>query len=275
MQTKSKTKLISSAIFLAWFFAGMFFVPVVITDAYNQESISILNSIISGQDSHQPEHYLRAWRKAHGISLIMLLGVLLLPNISNDRVNFVHQRFVKDATPEALGSIRFWVFLILFMNLIWEDLPSVRHLPVDLRTDMGVMSIIHKIPGYDAIYANNSFLVIAEFATIIACLFAMVGFGTRWCVPIASFLAIIHGGILREYSHFFHTCLLPIQLSIALSFMPCGDGLSVDAYLASDTRTSSYKQVRYGWSRFTCWLLVAAAYTSAGFSKLRLAVVER
>lgn len=185
-------------------------------------------------------------------------------------------RFVGFATPAELGGIRCWVFFILLVNVIWEDLPSISYLPEQLRVSMGMMNLLHLIPGWDFIYTDYTALLGLKLATIVALVFAMIGWKTRWSVPCGTILALIYGGILREYSHLFHTCLAPLQIAVLLSFMPCGHGLSVDKYLSrkKPADLSHRDLATYGWCRYACWLILAGAYVSAGLSKLRFGGIE-
>jgi hypothetical protein len=254
----------------AWVGFGFLLVPRLILDAYHGESWHVLNSVIQGQASHPPQYYLDDWRRIH---LASIVGLIVLPMIlifANRLGTIFFDRFVGFATPEALGGIRFWVFFILAVNLLWEDLPSVSHLPTHLRIQMGMMSLFHYIPNWESIYTNYSALATLKIITFAALIFAMIGFRSRWSVPCATILALIHGGILREYSHLFHTCLLPLQIAVALSFLRCGEGFSIDQCLTKKTKTDvpQSSMATYGWSRYFCWLIVACAYTSAGLSKI-------
>lgn len=199
--------------------------------------------------------------------LIVLYAIVVLAKRLG--ADFFHH-FVGDAKPEELGAIRFWVFMILAMNVAWEDLPSVSLLPAQLRTDMGVMSWLHLLPGWDTVYASYTKLVILKTVTLSFLVLAILGFKTRLSVPCATILALIHAGMLREHFNFYHTGLVPILVGIALSFLPCGEGLALDQYLSRNKTTStSLPFASYGWSRYLCWSIIASAYVMAGISKLR------
>ncbi|QDT99967.1 hypothetical protein V144x_54810 [Gimesia aquarii] len=178
--------------------------------------------------------------------------------------------FVGEASPEALGAIRFWIFMILAINVAWEDLPSVSHLPAQLRTKMGIMSLLHMIPEWGSVYASYTKLLVLKMVTLTFLVFAMLGFKTRLSVPCATILVLIHAGILREHFNYYHTGLVPILVGIALSFMPCGHGLSADQYFFRKKTTDAILPLAvYGWSRYLCWTVIASAYVMAGISKIR------
>ena len=85
---------------------------------------------------------------------------------------------------------------------------------------------------------------------------------------MATLLALIHDGIFREYSHFFHTGLVPIYCGAVLSCSPCGDAWSVDSLIRKN-RVRADRTVLLSWTRYAVWIVVAGAYVCAGLSKLR------
>jgi len=210
----------------------------------------------------------------HSVSFVIHVSILLIVALAilviAKRLGVTHfDRFVGEASPEALGAIRFWVFMILVMNVVWEDLPSVSHLPEQLRTEMGIMSLLHKIPGWGSVYASYTKLLVLKIVTFTFLVFAMLGFKTRLSVPCATILVLIHTGILREHFNYYHTGLVPILVAIALSFLPCGQGLSADQYFRRKKNTGTISPLAvYGWSRYICWTIIAAAYVMAGISKI-------
>lgn len=209
------------------------------------------------------------------ISIIILISIPLLVAsaimVMAKRLGVDYfDRFVGEARPEALGAIRFWVFMLLVINVAWEDLPSVSHLPAQLRTNMGIMSWFHMIPEWGSVYASYTKLLVLKMATLTFLVFAMLGFKTRLSVPCATILVLIHAGMLREHFNYYHTCLVPMLVGIALSFMPCGHALSVDQYFSRKKTTDAILPLAvYGWSRYLCWTIIACAYVMAGISKIR------
>jgi hypothetical protein len=164
--------------------------------------------------------------------------------------------------------IRVVVFGFLFANVLCRDLPSVAELPLHIRRPMGAMELLHQLPGWNRVYADEALLQWLKAATALAALLAASGTLTRASVPAATFLVLVHDGILREYSHFFHTGLVPAYCGAVLSFTPCGDGWSIDGLFRKHIGREN-RCARYGWSRYAIWVVVAGVYFCAGLSKLR------
>jgi hypothetical protein len=201
------------------------------------------------------------------ILALLALGALGALYLLQRRRHDLHRS--TDHTPAVaaanLAVVRILVFSILLINLLWEDLPSLSHLPPELRIDMGVMSWLHRLPGWSSLYTSPGLLWSLKVLTVVALFCAVLGFKTRASVPVATVLALICGGMLREYSHLFHTMVVPLQLGLVLSFFPCGDALSVDHW---STQRFSAEAGRYVAGRRLCWTLVAVTYLCAGLSKL-------
>ena len=189
------------------------------------------------------------------------------------------QRLVGEATPGTLGAIRIWVCLILLLTTLWEDLPSFALLPLELRTDMGVMQLFDVLPiGYQSFLTSASQLRLFQWLTIFLLFLAMIGWRTRIVVPLGTVCVLIVNGILREYSGYWHQNLIPIYVLAVLSFTPCNDGWAVDRLrkvslglpVPEPDRTSAI----YGWARYACWVAIAVPYVAAGLTKLRAAGID-
>ena len=180
----------------------------------------------------------------------------------------LYDRFVPPATAVDLGVIRIVVFGLILANVCFHDLPSVAELPAGIRREMGVMQLVHRIPGWDRVYSDEAALRWLKTATVVATLLAASGTFTRLTVPVATLLALIHDGIFREYSHFFHTGLVPVYCGAVLCCLPCGDAWSVDSLIRKN-RVREDRTVLLGWTRYAIWIVVAGAYVGAGLSKLR------
>lgn len=152
-----------------------------------------------------------------------------------------------------VALIRILVFGVLFCNALWEDLPSVAFIPKELRVEMGLMRLLHFIPGWSWLYAHHDALLVFKIATCALLAAATIGFWQRWTIPLATLLAILYGGLLREQSHFFHSMTAALYLALILTIMPRGKIPSA----ANDAKI-----------RYTCWIVLAGVYLSAGLSKL-------
>ena len=89
---------------------------------------------------------------------------------------------------------------------------------------------------------------------------------------MGAFCYLLLGGIIRQYTWFYHAGLVPLLVMIVLSLTPSGDGFSVDRLrkIARGQPVPAADRALpvYGWSRYICWLVVALAYFAAGMSKL-------
>ena len=185
-----------------------------------------------------------------------------------------YRRFVGEATAESLAFVRIVTgFSLVVMTLFLEDLPSSALLPVEIRQPMGLIEYLYAIPGFEEFTRSQAALQGFEWITALVLIAGMVGFLTRWTLPVGAIFYIVLGGILRQYTWFYHTGLIPAYLMLALAFTPCADGLSVDRWLrqrqgkpvVANTQSSPV----YGWSRYACWTILAIAYVQAGLSKIR------
>jgi hypothetical protein len=176
------------------------------------------------------------------------------------------ERFVGATSPTSLGAIRVITCTVALLWVVWEDVPSVARLPVEARKTMGLMKVVYWLPiGFDGVVASVTALWIFRILTGFALLLAGIGWRSRVTLPIAACFYFVLGGVHRQYTHLFHTGLVPLYLLVVLSLMPCGDAWSVDRWRTGTPRPAPV----YGWARFACWTVVALPYFIAGLSKLR------
>jgi len=183
------------------------------------------------------------------------------------------ERAVGVATPGTLGAIRAWVCGILLVMTLWEDLASTAMLPRSMLQPKGVLHLLHAAPlGFDRFLSSAPALWTLEHATALVLFLGVLGLATRVVVPVAAVCSLLVAGILREYSWFYHTGLIPIYALAILSFTPCGDGFSIDrlvrAMRGKAMPPPSEARAVYGWSRYAVWTVIAVPYVAAGMSKL-------
>ncbi|HEY9648560.1 MAG TPA: YCF48-related protein [Chroococcidiopsis sp.] len=200
-----------------------------------------------------------------GLSFAALVWILTSP--------YFFRRFVGETTAESLGAIRMIVCGTLIIMTLWmEDLPSSALLPVAIRHSMGLIDYLYMIPGFEAFTRNQTGLQLFEWLTALLLLLGMIGLKTRWVLPLGGLCYLILGGILRQYTWFYHTGLIPVYLLAILSFTPCNDGLSVDRWLkrrrGQPVPAADQPAAIYGWSRYACWVILGVAYVQAGLSKI-------
>lgn len=182
-------------------------------------------------------------------------------------------RITGRVTPGTLGAIRCVVAGSALVLAAGEDTASIVLLPDALRSDMGLLTFLYRLPGFDALVHDHDALRLWEAGTILALAAATVGYRTRVTVPLAALLWFVEAGLIREVSWFTHKGILPLHLLVLLSFTRCGDGFSVDRLRAAARGEPgpSVDQPRfsYGVARFAVIVLLSLAYLQAGLSKLR------
>lgn len=184
------------------------------------------------------------------------------------------RKYVGEATPESLGVIRIITCTILLIMVLWiDDLPSSAWLPEEMRHSMGMFNFFYAFPGFGSFVRNQTGLQVFEWLTALLLFFGIIGWQTRIVIPLGTFCYFLLGGILRQYSHFWHTGLIPLYVLFILSLTPCGDGLSLDrlwkVYQGRTVPAADRPLATYGWSRYACWVVIAVPYVAAGLSKLR------
>lgn len=260
---------------IVWALVGWFAVPRLITQAYRGESLDVFNKVISGRGDFPLEHYLQLWHRQYFLGGMLLLlalwGVYHLWRIM--RTEAFARRFVGEAPAEALAGIRIVVFGILAVSAIRRDLPNASFIPDELRYHQGVMRFLYALPiGFESFVESYEALLAFKWITAAVLVLATLGLWTRWVAPLGAACYLVYGGIMREYhDHFFHTELIPFYLAVLLSFMPCADALSIDRLRCirrgEMVSAASHPTRTYAWCRFSCWTVIALAYTACGLSK--------
>jgi hypothetical protein len=138
---------------------------------------------------------------------------------------------------------------------------------------MGVMDLLNAAPWLSGLLSNATGLAILQWVTVLTLVLGLAGWHTRIVLPLASIGFLVLGGVLRQYTHLFHTGLVPLYVLVVLCFTTSGDAWSLDRrrriarglpVVDRHARLPSY-----GWAQFSCWTAVAVCYLAAGMSKLR------
>lgn len=229
--------------------------------------ISILLSIAVWLGLRQPF----ASHKFIDLGLVFCLGLGLILWIATSP-GFA-KRFVGEATADELGFIRIICCVDLLVTALWlEDLPTTPLLPEAIRQPMGTIQYLYAIPGFEAFARSQAWLQGFEILTVLCLVLGMIGLWTRFTIPLGALTFCLLGGLTRQYFYLYHQGLIVVYLLVALSFMPCADGLSVDRWLAIRRGKSVVETDRptpvYGWSRYTCWVIFVMSYLASGGSKL-------
>lgn len=203
-----------------------------------------------------------------GLLACLLFGFVALATTSPT----FFKRYVGEATAESLGAIRILACGFLLASALWEDLVSTTLLPGEMRVPMGMLDFFYYIPGFESFIESEVALQTFKWLTVLLLFLGMIGWQTRFVVPVGAFCYFLLGGIIRHYEHFGHSAMVPLYLLTVLALTPCGDGLSVDRLwkVAQGKAVTAADQPSpvYGWSRYACWVVIALAYLAAGLSKL-------
>ena len=206
-----------------------------------------------------------AERAAAWLALVPILFFLLFRIVR--RPEFF--RNVGEAAPESLAAIRILVCAILLGHVVVEDLPSSASLPRALIAPMGVLEVLYALPvGFRRFVASPEALAAFKAVTAGLLLAAAAGWRARVTLPLAALAYVVFGGILRQYSAFYHAGLVPLYVLAVLAWTPCADAWSLDRRARGGEPLPERAPV-YGWSRYACWTVVALAYAASGLSKLR------
>jgi hypothetical protein len=218
------------------------------------------------------EYALVLWLLIASRSAIVAILFFLLLSTALGSPAFV-ERQVGAASPRALACIRIVVCSTLLASVLWEDLASSAELPAELIQPMGVMKLLHAVPGFAALSRSAPALGALQGATAVLLVLGVVGWRARIVLPLAALGYLVLGGLLRQYSWFYHTGLVPLYVLFVLATTRCADALSLDrrrwqrqgrALPAPDAPAAVY-----GWARYACWTAVALPYFAAGLSKIR------
>ena len=215
-----------------------------------------------------PAAGITSWTDPSHWLALTLLWLFAQAALAPERFN----RFVPAATPAALGGIRAWTCLILLSYVLTSDLARTARLPREMLVPMGLMSVLHRLPiAFGDFLASESALRAFELFTIAALVAGAIGLFSRLTVPLAALGSLVYVGVFWHYAYFYHQCMMGIYVLCALAFTPCGDGFSVDAWVArlrGRGVAANEPSMVYGWSRYLCWIALAMPYQLAGLSKL-------
>jgi hypothetical protein len=210
-------------------------------------------------------------RRALQLIAFGLVGVIMFVVTSSPGF---FRRFVGEATPGSLGAIRMLTCLIVLVNTLLEDLSSIAMLPPETGVPHGLMRFVYALPiGFDQLIASATGLWAFQLITELIVFLGVIGWHTRIVLPLGAVCHFLLGGILRDYTFDWHQGWVPLYLMMVLSFTPCGDGWSVDrlrrVYRGWSVPDADRASAVYGWSRYMCWVVIAAPYVESGLAKLR------
>jgi hypothetical protein len=138
---------------------------------------------------------------------------------------------------------------------------------------MGIIDLLYLLPGFEVFVTSPWALGFYEMGTALVLFLGLIGWRTRWTLPLGAAAYLVFAGLFRHYAWFYHTGLVPLYLLAVLAFLPAGDGFSVDRlrrlWRGTAGPSAHVATRRYGWARYAVWTALALPYVAAGFSKLR------
>jgi hypothetical protein len=207
----------------------------------------------------------------HGVSKMAIsgLGALLLIGALTGifrTLDFSTPRLV-NGTPRQLAWIRILVCLTGVIYTVIEDLPPIASLPVGMRSNYQFCRLLNMLPGYSALLANPNLLGILQWTTAALLFFGLIGFQTRATLFLGGVGFLLIQAILRQYTYYFHSGLVPVYLTLLLPWTPCAAGWSFDRWLNPQKRRPSAQSV--GFSVYACFIVMSVIYFMCGLSKVR------
>lgn len=205
------------------------------------------------------------------VAYTVLIGIVAALARCWSRPPFL-RRSSGDARPEDLAVMRIVVGVIILINLLYESLASTAGLPRELVSEMGIMNLLHELPGFSRLLVHYKGLLLAQVLLGCVTLLAVLGFFTRTACLLSGVAFVVMGGIIRHYSSYYHSMLVPSYVMLALAAVPCGDAWSIDAWLRRRRGLPPKPSLRhadvYRWSRLLIWTIIVTGYVQAGLSKL-------
>ncbi len=210
------------------------------------------------------------WLKSGGTKLaisalaaLSLIGVL----VKIFRTTDFSSRRLLNGTPQQLAWIRIVVCLTALTLTVIEDLPAISSLPVGMQNDYQFFHFLNAVPGYAALLSNPYLLGALQWTTAILLFLGLLGFNTRMTLLLGSLGYILMEAILREYTYYFHSGIVPLYLLLVLPWTPCAAAWSIDRRLNPDKPKASPQSI--GFSVYACFIVMAIVYLLCGLSKLR------
>lgn len=262
---------------LAWVLVAGVYLPWLVSEAYAGRGPGVLQRIFAEKRAYIPlEYYLLRLRLlSAGGALGIAAAVLAFAAAKRDieRGGLLSLRYLPRADAASLAGVRIGVCAIAFLLLLIEDPASTALLPRDWTqpAHVQVMALLRQASFVDAVLGSATALQALKLATLAALACAVVGFYTRVALPLAFLGLLAIGGVLRMYTHFFHTGILPLYLIAVLSLTPCADAWALDPRRRARAGRPAIEgsELAYTWARFSCWSVIALTYFAAGTSKLR------
>ena len=259
-----------AALAFLWVGFARLFVRPMIEEAYRGEGFAFVNNYVLGKGRSLDEFLLRLDSYTQ-IGLLTCLGFGLLLLVLTTPAFF--KKYVGEATAESVGIIRVLTCAIIMVKILWEDLPSLALMPPEATQPMGMIQLFYALPiGFEQFLASPISLAIFKYLSALIVFLGMIGWQTRIVLPLGTFCYLLIAGLIRHYSWFSHSGLVPLYIIAVLCFTPCSDSWSVDrlwkVYQGKPVPRADSTSPVYGWSRYACWTAISLTYVFSGLSKI-------
>lgn len=265
------------ALAIVWALAAGIYLPWLVSEAYAGRGPGVLQRIFAEKRAYIPvEHYLLRLRLLAAGGAVGVAAAALAFSAAKRDVEHggpLSLRFLPRADAASLAGIRVAVCAIAFLLLAIEDPASTALLPRNGThpAHVQVMAILRQFSMVDAVLGSAPALSALKFATLAALGCAIFGLYTRAALAFSFVGLLAVGGVLRMYTHFFHTGILPLYLIGLLFLTPSADAWALDPgrRVKAGRPAVEGNELAYTWARFSCWSVIALTYFAAGTSKLR------
>ena len=168
--------------------------------------------------------------------------------------------------PYSLALIRIATSGVLLGLFIWEDPVGTTQLPVELFGYSGLVGWLAYKNAIFSLLRSPVAVSVLYGVTLFALITSILGYRTRFSLCVSAVGIFLLGGLLRQYTWFFHVGIIPWYVLCVLCFCRSADVWSLDSIAK---RTSVHSTIAYASQTWLCWLVIAWLYVMAPLSKLR------
>jgi len=174
---------------------------------------------------------------------------------------------VVPASAFALGVVRSIVHGTFLISVVLTSFSALGSLPPTILRPTGAMKLL-PWSLYDQIQTPSG-MVILKTAMVLSLLLSTAGFLTVISTKTSFLLVLFYQGFVRSFGHFNHDEMLAVYYLAVLAFTPCGDGFSLDSWLAKTKKERPL--FAHAYPILLVQLLMAWVYFSSALIKLRVA----
>ena len=168
-----------------------------------------------------------------------------------------------------LGAVRILVVLAAVSVVLSENITAFADLPYSWYHSHGLLKVIPAL-WIQPLVESPLYLLILKAALLVFLTAALIGAAVRFSLAGASVLFFVYLGILNGFADLPDMHLVTLYLLFFLTWLPCGDALSVDAALRKKDsfRVEQRFSPETGWAVFFLRMILAVSFFQTGFAKL-------